>query len=78
MFVLLYIGGIDYKSGPYNVEFFAGNTYAKVDEHLIFDDLLVEQTENFQLTIDSSSLPDGVSLGNPNKTTVTIFDDDCK
>ena len=41
-------------------------------------DDVVEGNENFFLSIDQSSLPDNVTVGNDSQTTVTIFDDDCK
>ena len=43
----------------------------------IIDDTITEGNENFMLTIDPTSLPPtGVTVGNPNQTTVTIVDDD--
>ena len=41
-------------------------------------DDVVEGNENFFLSIDQSSLPDNVTVGNDSQATVTIFDDDCK
>jgi len=41
------------------------------------DDVL-EGNEDFTVSIDSSSLPDGVTRGSPGSATVTILDDDSK
>ena len=69
----------DYHSGPRTATFtngtkkrsFALLTYPK-------DDDIVEEDEFFNIIIDPSSLPDGVSLGDPCQATVTIKDDDSK
>ena len=42
----------------------------------IIDDGIVEFDETFNLLIDQSSLPNGVSLGDPCEVTMTIIDDD--
>ena len=44
----------------------------------IFDDNILEGDEDFDITIIQSSLPDGVSRGNPGTATVNIVDDDRK
>ena len=44
----------------------------------IVDDDKWEENENFFLTIDESSLPCNVTVGNQHKSTVTILDDDGK
>ena len=44
----------------------------------INDDMVLEGLEDFILTINPSSLPTGVSVGNPGQATVTIVDDDRK
>ena len=62
-------------SGPYTVMFTAGMTTAPVDVQIVDDDIS-ENTENFVLVIDQSSLPNRVSVGNPDQVTVTIVDDD--
>ena len=75
---MLYTGmGFDYDSGPYTVTFPAGITTA----HLtipITDDRILESNEDFNLTIDASSLPNDVTTGSPQQATVTIAEDDCK
>ena len=44
----------------------------------INDDDIFEGNEDFTLTINSSSLPDDVTRGNPGSATVTIVDNDRK
>ena len=44
----------------------------------INNDMILEGLEDFMLTIDPSSLPTDVSVGDPGQATVTIVDDDCK
>ena len=68
---------MDYTSGPYTVTFPAGQTTATFDVP-INDDNILEGNETFMLTIDSSSLPDRVTRGDPGQATVTIVDNDRK
>ena len=67
--------GIDYKSGPYRVEFKQGETrnYFTIP---ITDDSTYEGEEYF--TIYIADLPHGVVLGYPHTAKVTIEDDECK
>ena len=70
-------GGIDYNSGPYNV------TIPAKERGVFFsvfinDDKILEDNETFNLTINSSSLPDRVIVTNLNKATVIIEDNDGK
>ena len=44
----------------------------------ILDDKILEEDENFILSIDPSSLPCSVTIGNYNQATVTILEDECK
>ena len=44
----------------------------------IMDDKILESNETFQLSINTSSLPNRVTVDNPNEVTMTIVDDDCK
>ena len=71
--------GVDYYSGPYSVTFPAGVTRVSFNVPITNDNIL-ESDEKFHLTIEigSSSLPSGVTVGNPYQTTVTIVDDDGK
>ena len=70
-------GGVDYDSGIYTVTIPAGQTSVPFDVP-INDDDIVEGNEDFTVTIVQSSLPDGVTRGNPGSATVNIVDDDCK
>ena len=70
-------GGVDYDSGPYNVTFPAGVTSALVNVP-INNDNVMENVENFTVTIMTGHLPAGVSRGNPSSATVNIPDNDRK
>ena len=68
-------GGVDYGSGPYSVIIPAG----KVDVSFnitIIDDNIFEEEEKFNLTINTSALPNNVAIGDLDRTTVTIVDND--
>ena len=67
----------DYGSGPYFVTFSSGSTSRSIYIG-ITDDNVVESTESFILTIDTNSLPTGISLGSRPQSAVTISDDDGK
>ena len=68
---------MDYTSGPYTVTFSVRQTTATFDIPINNDNIL-EGDENFMLTINSSSLRDGITLGNFSEATVTIIDNDRK
>ena len=68
-------GSDDYMSGPYNVTFPAGMTTTVLDVP-INNDNICEPIETFIVTINTSSLPDRVTRGDPGQATVTIMDDD--
>ena len=72
---IIFTGGEDYTSGPYNVTFTAGGTIALLTIP-INDDKTFEGNENFTLTIDSSSLPSDVTVINPSQITVTVIEDE--
>ena len=55
--------------------FTAGLTTVPFDVRVI-DDSISENNESFDIIIDQSSLPNRVSVGNPDQVTVTIVDDD--
>ena len=69
--------GVDYASGPYNITFPASVTTIQFKVSLT-DDHIMEQDENFILNITQSLLPDGVTIGDPGVTVVTIVDNDRK
>ena len=70
-------GGVDYNSGPYSVTFTAGKTSVSFDIALT-DDNILEKNEFFNLTIDTSLLPDGFTVGSPGQAIVTIINNDSK
>ena len=71
--------GKDYSSGPRNVTFTKGSKRASLPFHdYPINDEIVEKDEFFNISIDPSSLPDGVFLGDPCQATVTIRDNDSK
>ena len=74
-YILHVTGEIDYVSGPYSVTFPANHTRAPLDVPII-DDNLSEGIEMFTLTINSSSLPRHVNVGNLPRATVIIVDND--
>ena len=65
---------MDYDSGPYTVTFPAGQTTATFNVPITADNVF-EGTENFMLTIDSSLLPTGLTVGDPGQATVTITEE---
>ena len=73
----MYVGGMDYVSGPYMVTFEVGMTNGSFNVS-IHDDNMLESNEMFNLNINESSLPDGISVGDIGVTTVTILDNDRK
>ena len=68
-------GGVDYSFGPYPVIIPAGQTAAFLNV-IINDDNILEEDEKFNLTINSSSLPNNVVVGDRGQTTLTILDND--
>ena len=68
-------GGIDYDSGPYTVTFTAGQTNVPLNIP-INNDNICERNENFNLTINSTSLPTDVTVGDTSSSTVVIVDDE--
>ena len=75
--IYMQIGDVDYSSGTYSVTFYAGMTSASLNISLINDDVL-ENNENFFLTINEDSLPTSITAGTTDQTIVNIVDDDCK
>ena len=66
---------MDYDSGPYNITFPAGTTSVPFNISITDDDIL-EDDENFLLTIDLSLLPSNITASDPYQATVTIVDKD--
>ena len=65
----------DYSSGPYHIVFTAGMTEAVFNISMNDDDIL-EETETFNIIINSSSLPNNVTIGGLDEAVVTILDND--
>ena len=74
---IIVIGNKDYDVGPYTVMFPATVTENSFDVNILGDKIL-EHNETIQLNIMISSLPKRVIVGNPNQSTITIIDNDCK
>ena len=68
-------GDEDYVTGPYNVTVFAGITRRMFNISLVNNNIL-ELTETFRLTIDSSLLPSKVLFSNQDSATVSIIEND--
>lgn len=77
MYILCCITEEDYQFGPYSVTFPAGTTIARLNIPILNDNIL-EGNENFTLIINSSSPPDNIFIGDDDRVTVIIADDDCK
>ena len=78
MIVTFYlIGYVDYESGPYKITFPAGLTRMSFNIS-IFDDDVLEDNENFTLTINTESLPDGIIIDSPSRVVMIIRNDDSK
>ena len=69
-------GGDDYDSGPYNVTFPIGSTYATFDVVINDDDGILEGTEAFTLLI--SQFTSNFTVGTSNESTVHIINSDSK
>ena len=69
--------GVDYGPGPYEVIFLPGEISASFDIP-ITDDNVLEGNERFNLIINSSSLPNRVTVTTPDHANVTIVDNDGK
>ena len=72
---LLFVGGIDYDPGPYDVTIPAGATSALFNVSITTDSI-VELDEEFELRIDETSLPVMVTSAEP--TRVISVDNDSK
>jgi len=70
-------GGIDYDSGPYTVTFPVGVTSFPFDVP-INNDTILEDNENFTLSIISNSIPGRVTHKTPCQAGFIIRDDESK
>ena len=68
---------MDYTSGPYTVTFPAGAISASFNVS-VNNDYILEDNEDFILTINSPSLPTGITRGDLDQATVIIVDNACK
>ena len=68
-------GGDDYMPGPYNVSILAGQTHVVFDVS-IMNDTTIESNESFTLAIIPESLPEQIKIEIPDRTTITIVDND--
>ena len=64
---------MDYNSGPYTVQFDVGLMHATLNIS-INNDNIFEDNEMFSIGIDSSSLPNRVTIGNHSRSTMTIIE----
>ena len=64
---------MDYNSGLYTVQFDVGLLSATLNISINNDDIF-EDNEMFSISIDSSSLPNRVTIGNHSQSTVTIIE----
>ena len=69
--------GVDYDSGPYSVMIPAGQTTASLSISII-NDAVLENEEQFKLSVNKSSLTSHVMLGILDETAVNVIDDDGK
>ena len=67
--------GSDYETGPYTVTFTAGQMYATLMVPTM-DDSTTELSEYFRVVINSTDQPSVVEIASPNKTVITIEDND--
>ena len=67
--------GVDYDSGIYTVTFPAGLTSIPFDIS-INDDNILEDDEDFTVSIISNTLPDRVTRGSTGRASVIIVDND--
>ena len=70
-------GGVDYNSGPYIVQFNVGVTSVLFDVSINNDNIL-EDNEMFNLHINTSSLPNSITIGDHGQSTVTVVANDSK
>ena len=67
--------GYDYTPSPYTVDFTAGQLYATLMVSTM-DDNTTELSEYFRVAIISTDQPSAVEIASPNKTVISIEDND--
>ena len=73
-YLCIYVGGIDYASGPHNVTVPAGET-KMIFSVTIHNDTILERTESFNISINSRLFEiDRISIGSINSALVIIND----
>ena len=79
MYIFTFVlgGGIDYSSGPYTATFVSGTTNTLFDV-TISDNNVYRGNVYFNITINPSSLPNNVIVGDTGQVRVIIVDDDSK
>ena len=75
---LLFTGGFDYASGPYNVSIAKGEGCSKFFTISIFDNMVYEGDKRFEVSLQPSRLPLGVVPCTPSVVEITILDNECK
>ena len=73
-YLCIYVGGIDYASGPHNVTVPAGETQMSFSIP-IHNDTILERTESFNISINPRLFEtDRISIGSINSALVIIND----
>ena len=70
-------GGVDYDFGPHTITFPAGKLNTSINVSII-NDIIAEGNESFHFTINPNLQLNYVTVGTPDKTVLTIVDDDGK
>ena len=68
---------LDFIFGQRNISFPAGVTRITFNVTIIEDNIL-EHNESFSVSVDPLTLPNRVTIGTSNHTTITIIDNDSK
>ena len=73
-YLCIYVGGIDYASGPHNITVPAGETQMSFNV-TIHNDTILERTESFNISINPRLFEtDRISIGSINSALVIIND----
>ena len=68
----------DYQADSYQLVLFPGGATSSAFDVYVVDDLVIENSESFSVSIDPFTLPYGVVLGEISSAEVEIVDDDSK